>query len=343
MAFDAGKKGEENSDVDFIPVGETREFSVAVDSAPGESDRTVKIGNQYKIILLTVLSFVIVVLLYRIFILDDGKSFPLIAPGAYYGQIVGLRSEGDRQSFYIERDDAQNLLHVVILAAGWMPHRFPLAADEDMPLAPLVLRSGDTRLHLMGKKDANGSYSGEVYNLHSNRKGFWKIAALAPGVFRGGESDIKFWLSLRIELAGVESSVHRLREALPQQAAEIERLTAFVVEGKELKARAAQKYGEAEAELKAAQRELAEKQKNTRTLAAQLEVSERLTAAGRLVGLSRESLERENRWLESMLRVTPHAGKALSSAMPDEEHGVPAVEAHGAEVKGGIDALRDDY
>jgi hypothetical protein len=117
MAFDAGKKGEENSDVDFIPVGETREFSVAVDSAPGESDRTVKIGNQYKIILLTVLSFVIVVLLYRIFILDDGKSFPLIAPGAYYGQIVGLRSEGDRQSFYIERDDAQNLLHVVILAA----------------------------------------------------------------------------------------------------------------------------------------------------------------------------------------------------------------------------------
>jgi hypothetical protein len=129
-----------------------------------------------------------------------------------------------------------------------------------------------------------------------------KNAAL-PGM--PGRVEIQLWLRLKAELADVDEQIQAAEAKVPEQRKEIEKLTEFITEGNNLRARADEKYRNVRAELDRRKEVLKAKQAEAKDLEKKIVLSHSVTPMGKLVSLSRASLEREARWIDSLLRTGP--------------------------------------
>ena len=79
-------------------------------------------------------------------------------------------------------------------------------------------------------------------------------------------------------------------------------MTDFVTNRESLKQKAEQKFKEARAEFQAERDKLVALQDEARQLEARISLAQRVTQMGKLVILSKESLDREGRWIEAALK-----------------------------------------
>ncbi len=264
---------------------------------------------------LLVLLLVVSWLLFR----EWSKRFPRLEVGSYVGVLRGYDSgRGDSTEkkrsvkLYIERGAGSEELLVVVLRTGWEPEIISGvlsdAGSPDSDLLPILVKGDDEELTLTGSKVEKGKYAG--WFTGKNRKGSWELNQVSPEL-QSGESDerkdARLWLLLQAELLDVETKVEEAENLVPQQRAELERLTSFITEGERLKAKANEKFSQLNSDLERVKKELRERQAEGKKLEQTLEVSQKVSGMGKLVALSRESLEREGRWIDSMLK--PYGGQ----------------------------------
>ena len=250
-----------------------------------------------------------------------GKRFPLVEPGAYVGQVTGIAQDQDRQPlrFYLEHNQQTGSLFVVPLREGWLPQSFSAIAPPGAGgnLDPITMQGDGATLRLVGRRIGEGNYGGSAYGLESSESGVWQITKVTSD---GGSSaqlgELRRALGLAAELQAAQRAVTDLEAQLAEQRAQSERLTEYLTEGKTLAADAEQQMRQARDELDQARGELQRQREKAEQLAAQVAVSEKVAGAGRLVALARESIERENRWIDSMLRVgLPEENTELGDAL----------------------------
>lgn len=227
-------------------------------------------------------------------------QFPVLATGSYIGSIEGIFGSSAKVPIVIEKDGNSELL-VAIFYPGFEPQKIIPASDNNESFSlPLIVSNRDRSLQLSGRKDGAVVY-GDVKDLVSKEKGTFRLLPISIGENALPKPEIEQVLLLRAELMRVESRIAEAERVVPQQRLEIEKLQKYVTEGDTLKSRANEKYRALFEKVAAAKAELAAAEDEAKQVARNFDISQKVSGMGRLVALSRESLDREQRWVLSML------------------------------------------
>lgn len=239
------------------------------------------------------------------------ERFPTLERGRYLGTLsvsVLGEDDGSEVPFYLENLSEQREFFIHVprkeikpQTVQWML-RGTDSKDGDSGL-PISLSTDVGQLKFVGKRDEKG-YSGNVYNVDRGLKGRWKLRLSNFGDSETPENTrpLHVWLTLRAELLEADRKITTAEKALPEQASEIEKLRQFIGEGEQLKRNADKKLDEEKAKLQAVEAAYEKAAGEVLRLKQQYELAQRLTPMGKLVALSRESLDREGRWIEAVLR-----------------------------------------
>ena len=238
------------------------------------------------------------------------RRFPHLEPGSYMGTISGTVGQEpvprtqSKLNFYVERSEGSDEYLVVVLHSGWMPQLVSgVPVGSEGQILPLVLKGDGGRFTLTGKQIEPSKFQGKISG--PEYKGTWEMIRVPSDSLALDEEalkQLKLWLLLRAELTDIEVKIGDAETVVPAQRREIEKLTAFVTEGERLKTKANEKYLAIQEDLKKAQQAFKVRQDEARKLEETLRISQKLPGIGKLVALSRESLEREGRWIDSMLK-----------------------------------------
>lgn len=257
--------------------------------------------------LLGLLGFLSLAMVTGLLWIELRDRFPVVQPGKYIGTYSGLAESSDAVSpFYIERRHGSDRFLFVVMKDGWEPSLVSIyGGDEQKTWVPSVVIEGpDATLQFSGSMSSPGIFVGRVHNLSSGEQGLWelRVANLQKSV--ESESDVaerRAWVSRKYDLYQVEQQIDASELRIPNQEKRITELTKFITEGKNLKEQAAEKFRGVRAELKEAKGRLASKRSQAQGLEAKLKLSQRVTQMGELVSLARDSMERENRWIDTMI------------------------------------------
>lgn len=257
---------------------------------------------------------IISILFLYLFSKSISEGFPYIKPGSYLGEIDGLESStGARpQRLVFDKSNSDDRLIIAISGQESFSEvinniKIEGAHQSGMLLTPPKIKFSENEYQLSGKEDKPGGYSGKIINLKNGRSVRWSVSLVDeyPAIRNSKDLDtIREFLSLRNELNEADTSINVAEIGSTQQKTEIERLTHFITEGESLKRNAQEKLIKIKDELEKVKAEFASKQSEVKALNEKLELSQRLTATGRLVSLARESLDRERRWADSMNKTT---------------------------------------
>ena len=261
-----------------------------------------------------ILGIVVVSLLTFLLWSEFQQRFPALPEGAYYGILEGVFSADSKieKNLYAENIEQEGKLLLTLLEEGWAPQKIDIAGsrisvnDKDW-LYPLILSNSRNSIRLIGSRISSGEYRGTATNLGSGLKGRWALHKVKVGIQALTEEEkkeLQLWLLLRNELNEIEHKVSRFEEIVPKQKGEITRLEEFVTEGSELKSRADEKLKLALNELDQARKKLKQEQDEIAELESKVLIAQKVTKKGKLVQLARKSLEREARWVESMLNTS---------------------------------------
>jgi uncharacterized coiled-coil protein SlyX len=221
---------------------------------------------------------------------------------------------GDEQDhgvgLYLERESGSTRALLVVLRDGWQPHVIDgLSVDENGPgeVAPVFAAGPGGSIRFTGSADSDGGMSGKVQDVTSGRKGSWELVPV-QGANQPAENvgeEVRLSLLLKGELSDTEYRIAEAQREVPEQRAEIDRLNEFVTEGEKLRARADEKLRALSDELGKTRQLLKVKQTEAERLSDQFDLAQRVSGMGRLVTLSRDSLDRETHWFNSVLRSEP--------------------------------------
>ncbi len=238
------------------------------------------------------------------------RRFPVVEPGGYFGSMQGVLSEtGEKVPFYVERPAQSDDLFFAILRPGWKPQVVSAVIRDNSSqgqgwLLPVTVVGESGKLKFIGSHTGPGSYQGTVTEMTTGAEGRWSLGAVEVlSADAKNDQELLLWLRRRADLFDIEAQIKDAEGRVPQQKSDIEKLSTFISEREQVQASADSKLSAAQDELAAARREVAERRTKLAKLQERIEIAQRLSPAGRLVTLARESLERDARWAESLLRT----------------------------------------
>lgn len=235
-------------------------------------------------------------------------AFPELAPGVYGGALIfdGARSGGAKRQVpwvVVRRSGEQSLavaLGLVTVSAQRIAPIDPINGTRQ----PLFVGGSEARFRFTGRPAAEGRYEGEFLNPISQERGSWfltkaEVAALSSE----REGDLTRWFSLWQELEQIEGEIQESQRKVDDQTASIENLHRVVSEGDTLRKTADVRLGRSDSEMEAAVNELHMRQDQLDRQLRDFDLTQRVSKEGRLVFLSRETLQRESRWIELTLQL----------------------------------------
>jgi hypothetical protein len=240
---------------------------------------------------------------YRFFTGSE-KSFPTLAPGLYYGSV--RLSEGQRVlPWIIERREGDNEVTVVVGDPRYVAQRVPLTDVSGVNRSPLLVTGEESRLRCSGRNGDVDELEGACADVMTGEKGSWRLkrAAIVSPISAELRAELLSWSEIRRELDRTEEELASLRRKSDAQQASIDTFQRYVFADDALQQKATSRLGSTSSaiqELRAQADTLRGRlDESLRTL----ETAERLSPAGSLVLRSRESIERESRWIELTLRL----------------------------------------
>lgn len=224
-------------------------------------------------------------------------SLPVFSPGIFAGKIAI-----DRQLDLVALKRGDTLI-IAVADKEWPPvsRLNNRSGGETADVFEILSPSGP--VFLSGEREDSGIFSGEVLDRNQKRIGTWNLQPLAEQDFLKTEKNLDAlsrFLRLNAELHQVNSQISASEVTVERQKSEIQRLSAYLTEGKSLKQDSDQTYNEKRAELAALQQVKEKKLKEAASLKEKFEISQRFSGMGKLVYLSRSILDAEKAWLNSM-------------------------------------------
>lgn len=201
------------------------------------------------------------------------EVFPALPQGAYVGAIEAQGREA--QPLFIDSSHGPRDL-VVALGDDDMPAQRMKTADASGAAGlPLIITGSQTRLRLIGSEHEPGRYKGTFIDPIRNERGVWVLERVAVAqISPEQQQHLQRWAAAFQELNAVEGELSKAYSG----------------------AALGSLGGGDSAGRTARQGELDRAVRN-------LDLSGRLSDQGRLVQLSRESIQREGRWVEQVLQL----------------------------------------
>lgn len=230
-------------------------------------------------------------------------AFPDLAPGVYVGT---LKSDSPKRvfPFIVAKRANEQSLAVAIGDLRVSAQRIAPIDPFGKTRQPLVIGQSDVRLRLTGSETAEGRYAGDYDDPISRESGSWTLEkARLSGIDQGTETELSRWFSIWQELSSIESEIQTAQKQVDEQRQSIDDLHSYVSDGSTLRKTADVRLGRADSEIDSARDDLRERQRRLDRELRDFDLSQRISQEGRLVFLSRETIQRESRWIELTLKL----------------------------------------
>ncbi len=249
------------------------------------------------------ISIVSVVLVGYLFWRDVSRSFPDVPQGVYVGMILYEGQEGG-VPLYVERSTSSTSLLVAVGDQKIPAQHAPIRDSLGRARLPLIVSGPDSRLRLTGARKDEKRYEGECLDPIGNKKGTWYLQKtdIAREIDRE-DGDLYAWIAVVSELQKVEDAIESVKVRYDSQKTKMEKLGRYLANDEPLREKATSRLSSASNALDAARSDLAKVRAALDATIRNVELSQRVSPKGRLAFLSRESLQRESRWIEITLRL----------------------------------------
>jgi hypothetical protein len=228
-------------------------------------------------------------------------AFPDLPPGVYGGTLKFNGSKREVPWIVFRRPAEQSLavaVGLVTISAQRVAPTDPVSGAQQA----LFVGGADVRLRLTGDLVREGRYEGVFINPISQERGSWILLKSGDlGIAPETEADLTRWYSLWQELEQIEGEIQISQRKVDDQTGSIENLHRVVSESEELRKTADVRLGRADSEMESALDELRVRQEQLDRKLRDFDLTQRVSQEGRLVFLSRETIQRESRWFELTL------------------------------------------
>lgn len=247
-------------------------------------------------------------------------AFPDLEPGIYLGTLAPSKT-APPIPWIVVRFAGEQSLAVGIGSVRLPAQRIAPVDPSGRNRLPLVVGDNEARLRMTGSLKEVGRYEGEYLNPISQESGRWQLRKLAsdsqsPVV----EQELTRWYSIWQELEHIEQEIQDSQKKADEQRSSIENLHRYVSNGETLRKTADVRLGKMDSELDVARSELQQRQQQLDKVIRDFDLSQRISPAGRLIFLSRETIQRESRWIELSLELlAPETSLGFDQALQRAE------------------------
>ena len=235
---------------------------------------------------------------------EFNRGFPQLRPGIYAGTLV---SEGDGKAFpwWVEASVGNPDIFVSIGVDGVPAQRGVIVEPSSRTRLPLIVSGEERRFRITGREDEEGSYEGDYADPITSDRGRWKLQRVEVGGLEKAErDDLVDWVTTWQALRAVEVKIEEVKEGFDTVEGRIEKLHRYAVEGDSLQKAADSRLSSTASSLDDISKNNAAKRGELDELLRNIDISKRVSPEGRLVELSRESIQREGRWIERALQLS---------------------------------------
>ena len=235
---------------------------------------------------------------------EFNRGFPQLRPGIYAGTLV---SEGDGKAlpWWVEASVGNPDIFVSIGVDGVPAQRGVIVEPSSRTRLPLIVSGEERRFRITGREDEEGSYEGDYADPITSDRGRWKLQRVEVGGLEKAErDDLVDWVTTWQALRAVEVKIEEVKEGFDTVEGRIEKLHRYAVEGDSLQKAADSRLSSTASSLDDISKNNAAKRGELDELLRNIDISKRVSPEGRLVELSRESIQREGRWIERALQLS---------------------------------------
>ncbi len=230
-------------------------------------------------------------------------AFPNLVQGAYVGTF-SIEHGGASYPWSVVKETNSEALAVFVGDIRIQAQRVDVKDPSGKTRLPLIIGSSDARLRFTGNEVSPGEYAGEFINPISNEKGSWRLRKVpSDSIAAGLEDDLTRWYALWQELDGLEGEIHEAQVKADQHRSAVDSLHQYVSDGDTLKKTASERLGRADSQIDSLRGELIEQRSLLDQKIRDFELAQRISPEGALVFLSRQTIQRESRWIELTLKL----------------------------------------
>lgn len=255
-------------------------------------------------------------------------GFPELAPGVYSGLMVD--SSSGSSPWLVVREEGQGGLTVALGDEVIQPQKFssselkvrskPNGGHTFNRGRPLMVGT-DKRVRFVGAGDDSNVFGGDFEIVTKGQRGTWTLVRRSEtAITQTEQGDLTRWYSLWREVEGIEQEIAQARIVTDRNRDSVSNLNHYVGEGQALRATANRRLGHADSQVEAAREELSQRQEQLDRSISDFELTRRISPEGKLVHLSRETLQRESRWIELTLKLlAPETSLGFDQALERAE------------------------
>jgi hypothetical protein len=235
---------------------------------------------------------------------DFNRGFPQLRPGIYAGTLVSEK-DGKAIPWWVEASVGNPDIFVSIGVDGVPAQRGVIVEPSSRTRLPLIVSGNDRRFRVIGREDDEGAYEGDYSDPITSDRGRWRLKRFeVAGLEKADRDDLVEWVATWQALRAVEVKIEDVKKGFDTDEGRIEKLHRYAVEGDSLQKAADSRLSTTASSLEEIRKNNAAKRTELDALLGNIDISKRVSPEGRLVELSRESIQREGRWIERALQLT---------------------------------------
>lgn len=220
------------------------------------------------------------------------ESFPLPDNGRYIGTLSFFGTSKSIPLFFERYGDK---IYAALLDSDWEAVN---TSASDVAVNTLVLKSSQTVASLVGKSESSDRYTGLVRGTANESLGKWKLSRVGDS---GTGPPPSVLLALKLELDDLNRRLAEAGSRIPKQQKDIEKYLNIFDSKDGVKENADKKFDDEKSRLTQLREVLSAKRDELKRSQAKLVLAYRVTEAGELVKLSRDTLEKYKEIVESSL------------------------------------------
>ncbi len=201
---------------------------------------------------------------------------------------------------------------------------------------PLIVTGEGRRLRLTGEGKSHGLFAGEYVDPISSKKGEWTLHRMSVGELRAEDKQVlSAWGTVWATQDAVDARIKQLKRGVDQADARLVALRQSANDAARARTQEKLPNGTSSAN------ESKDKPDELLSLIQSFEVGQKVSPAGRLVALSRESIQRDAAWIENALHLAAPEVSGDFEAQYERALRVKAIQDQIADERGLLKNLQE--
>jgi hypothetical protein len=276
-----------------------------------------------------------------LFFREYNRVFPALSPGFYGGMIVAADKKRG-VPWTIEVRPGGTEVYVSIGEEDLPAQRALVVEPSSGTRLPLIVSGEGRRLRITGVQQEEGRFKGEYSDPISAEKGAWTLDRVSFSELNNeNRAALIAWGNAWNVGYATSSAIQELQKKIELTKAQTSQVQEVSAKSEGLRALLPPTDAERVATNEKAEREITSKKGELTVLIQNLDLSNKVSPAARLVALSRESIQRDAAWIENALHLTAPEESADFDEKYERARRVKALQDQIADERGLLKNIKE--